>query len=152
MRKKEKEVKDIQEIESIIRKCQLCRLAMSVDNRPYIVPLNFGYKDNALYFHTGHYGKKIDLLNQNSNVSFEMDCDVELLPSDHACGWSSFYKSVVGYGAAELITDREDKIKALDIIMSQYTEPPFTYKEGPLEKTCIIKVNITQMSGRISNN
>lgn len=48
--RKDKEIKDKIVIESIIKKATVCRIALSENNIPYIVPLCFGYKDNCLYF------------------------------------------------------------------------------------------------------
>ena len=56
--------------------CDTCRVAMFDETFPYIIPLNFGtdLEDNQLYlyFHGAKIGKKIDLMKQNKNVSFEM--------------------------------------------------------------------------------
>ena len=48
MRRKDKEILDKKEIESIIKKAGVCRLGLSDNNIPYIVPLNFGYRDSFL--------------------------------------------------------------------------------------------------------
>ena len=44
MRRKDREVTDLQEIEEIIKGCKVCHLAMADAGQPYIVPLNFGYQ------------------------------------------------------------------------------------------------------------
>ncbi len=59
MRRKDKEIKDEKEIESVISKCDVCRIALCENNSPYVVPVCFGYRDNCLYFHSASYGKKI---------------------------------------------------------------------------------------------
>ena len=62
MRKKEKAVPEQSAIESIIHHSLVCRLGLTDGDTPYVIPLNFGYRENALYFHTGHKGKKIEIL------------------------------------------------------------------------------------------
>ena len=42
MRRKDREIKDFNEIIEIIRKCDVCRIALHDGDFPYIVPLNFG--------------------------------------------------------------------------------------------------------------
>jgi uncharacterized protein len=149
MRKKEYEITDIGEIEAILKKADICRLAMTDGAAPYIVPLNFGYRDRALYFHTGHAGKKIDILKKNNTVCFEVDVDAELISADTACGYGMKYRSVVGAGRAEFVEDREAKRNALDIIMGHYSEHDgWEYRENSFERTCIIKVAIETMTGR----
>ncbi len=51
MRRKDKEMTDPDAIASVIRRSTVCRLGMSDDNQPYVVPMSFGYKDGAVYFH-----------------------------------------------------------------------------------------------------
>ena len=48
MRRKEKEITDRAEMEAILRRGEICRLAMANDNTPYVVALNYGYADNCL--------------------------------------------------------------------------------------------------------
>ncbi|RZB37859.1 MAG: uncharacterized protein SRB2_00961 [Desulfobacteraceae bacterium Eth-SRB2] len=85
IRRKDKEITDNAEIESIICRSMVCRLAMADKNRPYIVPLCFGYKDNTLYFHSAGQGKKLDMLKKNYSVCFEFDIDYEPIKSDKVC-------------------------------------------------------------------
>ena len=148
MRKKNKEITDPQALLAVIDKAEVCRLGMSLNDRPYIVPLNFGYRDQTLYFHCALEGKKLDILKANPHVCFEMDVDVELKPGPHACKWDTEYKSIIGFGVADMITDHEEKKKALDVIMSHYTEPPFEYREHSVEQALIIRVQIHEMTGK----
>ena len=58
MRRKDKEIKDQALLESILVKAAICRLAMSENNVPHVVPLNFVYADDHLYFHSAREGQK----------------------------------------------------------------------------------------------
>jgi nitroimidazol reductase NimA-like FMN-containing flavoprotein (pyridoxamine 5'-phosphate oxidase superfamily) len=150
MRRKDKEITARSEIESIIRGSTVCRLAMVDGNRPYIVPLCFGYKDNALYFHSAAKGQKIDILGRNNKVCFEFDIDSEPIKSDKACDWGMTYKSVVGFGEVFFIEDLESKQRALDIVMQQYSGQTFEYPEPKLKNTVVFKVAIMRMTGKRS--
>jgi len=150
MRRKEQEITDRTAIESVIAKSTVCRLALSEDDRPYIVPLCFGYADNALYFHTAREGKKIDILKKNNRVCFEVDCDHELVSNENACKWSMKYRSVVGFGKAFVKEDPESKRKALDSIMQHYGGRPSDYSASIMEKMLVIKVEIKSMRGKHS--
>ena len=150
MRRKEKEIIDRTAIESILATSTVCRLALSEDDRPYIVPLCFGYEDGALYFHTAREGKKIDILKKNNRVCFEVDCDHELVTHETPCKWGMKYRSVIGVGKASLVDDLESKRTALDIVMRHYAGRPSGYPETIMEKTLIIKVEIENMTGKYS--
>lgn len=150
MRRKDKEITEKSEIESIINRAMVCRLALADQNRPYVVPLCFGYKDNSLYFHSTGEGKKIEMLKKNNQVCFEFDVDYETRKADKACKWSMAYKSVIGFGKASFVEDFESKCQALDIIMRQYGGESFEYTKANVNNAFIIKVEIEHMTGKQS--
>ncbi len=150
MRRTEKEIKNRSQIEDILKQARVCRLAMADDDFPYIVPLNFGYRDDVIYIHSAQQGRKIDLLKKNPNVCFEVDELSRLKKAKQACDWGVEYKSVIGTGRAVFVDDKADKIRALDIIMAQYSDRSFEYSEEMLAKTCIIKIMIKEMTGKQS--
>lgn len=152
MRRKEKEIKDIHEIEAIIQKADVCRLGLAADNTPYVVPVNYGYENNCLYIHCAKQGRKIDMIRQNNRICFEMDIEAKIWNRDKpACNCSSSYRSVIGYGKAVLLEDFEEKKQALDIIMKHYSDrDSFQYPEEAVENVGIIKIVIDQLSGKKS--
>ncbi len=150
MGRKDKEIKDKEVIESIIKRATVCRIGLCENNVPYIVPLVFGYKDNCLYFHSAPEGRKIDTIKRNNNVCFELDVDCELVKSETACSWDMKYYSVIGFGKAFFVDDPEEKRKALNIIMEHYSGNPHEYPTNEINKVAIIKVKIDSMTGKKS--
>ena len=121
MRRYDKEIKNKNTIEWILKEAKICRIGLCENNKPYIVPMNFGFKDNCLYLHSAHAGKKIDILNKNNNFCFEVDIKTELVTSKNACNCGMKYYSVVGFGKSHFIEDINEKKEALDIIMQKYS-------------------------------
>lgn len=150
MRRKDKQINDPNELESIIRRATVCRLAFSQNDVPYIVPLNYGYQDDCLYFHSAPEGRKIDMLKQNNRVCFEMEVDVEVVESDSPCKWSTKYRSVVGHGKAALVEDGEEKKKAMDIIVAHYGPTKYDYPANKIDQLAVIRIEIESMSGKKS--
>jgi nitroimidazol reductase NimA-like FMN-containing flavoprotein (pyridoxamine 5'-phosphate oxidase superfamily) len=151
MRRKEREIKDIREIESIILSTRVCRVAFSDGDQPYIVPLCFGYLDNTLYIHAAREGKKIDMIRKNNKVCFEFDTDHDLKKSPDPCKWGLKYRSVIGFGRASLIDEEASKVRAFNTIMQHYLGKSFsTYGEGALRASVIIKITIDSMTGKQS--
>jgi uncharacterized protein len=149
MRKTDREITDRAEIESIIQQAQVCRVALAVDNVPYIVPMNYGYRDNALYFHCAAEGKKLDMVRRNNQVCFEMDIDYELLsPTEKVCTWGSKYRSIIGFGKAFIIEKWQEKAAALNIITAHHGAPHHEFSEKELEQVRIIKIGISSMTGK----
>ena len=83
MRRRDREITDKQDILEVMRKCDVCRIALHDGDYPYIVPLNFGLQvENdmpVLYFHGALEGKKYELIEKDNRASFEMDCGHQLI-------------------------------------------------------------------------
>ncbi len=150
MRREEKAITDMKEIEEIINKAEVCRLAFAVENTPYVVPVNYGYKEKCLYVHCAKEGRKLDMIRKNNTVCFEVDVDQKIVDKgDVACKWTTLYRSVIGYGDASIIDDFQQKKKALEIIMEHYSgRTDFEYTDNAIEQVGIIKVEITSLSGK----
>jgi nitroimidazol reductase NimA-like FMN-containing flavoprotein (pyridoxamine 5'-phosphate oxidase superfamily) len=151
MRRAEKEITNRREIDSILQKATVCRIGFIDHETPYIVPLNFGYSNNCLYFHSAPKGRKIELLEKNPLVCFEVDIHHELITTGLPCQWSMNYESVIGYGTACFITDVEHKQKALHIIIDHYSPgSSYVFPEKKLKEVTVIKIEISQMTGKKS--
>lgn len=107
------------------------------EGHAYIVPVNFAYFDNKLYFHTGLKGKKIPFLKRDI-ITFQADRYDGLKTADTACGHSSYFYSVYGKGHAEFLQSNEDKSFALDLLMEKYTGKK--YNEFPIKTLDITEV------------
>lgn len=151
MRHSEKEITDLDELETILRSADICRLAMADDNIPYIVPMNYGYRDHTLYFHCAPEGRKLEFIRKNPEVCFEIDCNTTIANTGRPCNWTSRYTSIIGYGKATVVNDPKHKKDALNIIVDHYAPgTTYTYPEENVEKVTILKVKITQMTGKKS--
>jgi uncharacterized protein len=149
MRKTEREIKDREEIESIINQAQVCRVGLSDGNIPYIVPMNFGYQGSCLYFHCATEGKKLDIIRLNNNICFEIDIDDQTVKAaERVCKWSTKYRSVIGFGKAFIIDNWQEKATALNIITQHYGANHHDFSEKEVEKLSIIKVEISNMTGK----
>ena len=151
MRRKEKEITNKKDIEQIITESKVCRLGMFDGKMPYIVPMNFGYRDNILYFHSALSGRKIDILKNNPDVCFEIDIPGKTINSKKACNWSMSFKSIIGEGRVLFINDETEKINAFNIIMSHYSDnDEWDFNKKMVEKTLVFKVDIDNVSAKRS--
>ena len=94
----QKIINDPEQIEEILSKAKFLRLALSDAEIPYVVPISFGYKENAIYIHSSQKGKKIDILKRNPRVCFEADFETEVMTADDPCRYNVRYRSVIGMG------------------------------------------------------
>ena len=148
---KNKKINTRQEMEAIIRKCQVCNLAMvDTEGKPYVIPMNFGYQDGVLYFHGSAKGKKADVLKNRPDVcvSFSTDHELRYVNEEVACSWSMRYRSVIAYGIAEFVEAPQEKKKCLDIIMANYASREFSYSEPAVRDVMVFRVKVDQLDGR----
>jgi uncharacterized protein len=147
MRRKDKEVTDRRIIQELLSKAEVCRLAMVDEGEPYIVPLNYGFRDNALYVHSAAAGRKIDVLKRNSRVCFEIESDSVIVRHEEACHWGTKSRSIVGYGHVEILTDYEEKKRGLDIILAHYGKAgPNDYDEKQVHAIVILRIAIESVT------
>lgn len=140
------------EQEQIIGKCQFCNLAMTdPEGKPYVIPMNFGFDGEYVYFHGSAAGKKVDVLRANPNVciSFSTDHELRYVNEEVACSWSMKYRSVLIYGKAEFVTEPEEKIKCLNIVMKHYAAREFEYNAPAVREVMVFRVKIEKMEGRV---
>jgi len=150
MRRADREISDIKEVEAIIEKADVCRIAMANDNFPYIVTMNFGYTPDphpTIFFHCAHEGKKLDMIARNNHVCFEMDTDHRIFSGKKACDWGMNFSSVLGYGNIFIVSEKSEKTAGLNCIMKHYGgEGGYQYNENVFENTTVLRLVITEMS------
>jgi nitroimidazol reductase NimA-like FMN-containing flavoprotein (pyridoxamine 5'-phosphate oxidase superfamily) len=151
MRRTDKEITDPQMIDAIMREAVVCRVAFCEDGVPYIVPMNFGFDKDAIYFHSAPEGRKIEIIKKHNKVCFEVDARTELVPGDKPCTWSMRYFCVIGFGDIAILTGLQEKRHGLNVIMGKYegrANYPFTASE--LKDMVILKLHIASMTGKKS--
>lgn len=153
MRRKDREVTGKDEILAILEKCRVLRLGLCDGDKPYVVPLNFGYRTEGgklfLCFHSAKEGRKIELIRKNPTVCFEADASFQLVTGKRACEWSAEYESVIGEGRAVLLDDPTEKAAALDCIMERYGfhgKPE--YSTESLAAVAVIRIDVETVSGK----
>ena len=153
MRRKDKEIQARDEIVEIIEKATVCRLGLCCDNIPYVVPLNYGYRDGCLYLHCAKEGRKMDMIRANPRVCFEIDTDLEVIRAEQPCDWGMKFASVIGFGTASVLEDPKEKRGGLDAIMEHCSsKPQQPYPESHLKHTAVIRVEVEEMTGKRSGS
>ncbi len=150
MKRKEKEIIDIDGIEKVITSANMCRIGLTDGDEPYVVPLCFGYERGALYFHGALEGRKTEFIKKNNRVCFEMDTDVEIVASEKPCKWGVKYRSVIGTGRASILQNAEEKTRTLRLIMKKYSDNEFSFSKSEMDSVMVVKVAIESITGKQS--
>ncbi|GHV55120.1 pyridoxamine 5'-phosphate oxidase [Spirochaetia bacterium] len=154
MRRSDREVTGVDEKLKIIDACRVCRLAMCDGDRPYVIPLNFGYEYNdgvlTLYFHGAREGRKIDILKKNNHVCFEMDGEHEFTVAENDCEYGFNFASIIGFGTLEFIEDKNEKSRGLSFLMKHQTgeDREFFFDNATLNATMVCKVRVEEFTGK----
>ena len=154
MRRKDREVTDHSEILAIMKRCDVCRIALCDADYPYIVPVNFGFETGEdgtifLYFHGAKAGTKHALIEKNGNASFEMDCSHKLLPptGEEACTASMAYESVIGRGEITVLAE-EEKERALSVILQHYAITADQFNPAALAATTVYRIRCHSLTAK----
>jgi len=141
------------EMEDIIRKCQVCHIAMAdPDGQPYVLPFNFGYEDGIIYFHSARNGKKIEILSKNPKVCVEFSTDYLLRYQNEkvGCSYTMKYRSVLAYGEVEFIEDPGQKVHIMNMVMKNYATGEFSYSPPSMNEVSCWIVRIGKLEGKIN--
>jgi nitroimidazol reductase NimA-like FMN-containing flavoprotein (pyridoxamine 5'-phosphate oxidase superfamily) len=156
MRRKDREITDRDEMNRILQAGKVCRLGLSDQDQPYIVPLNYGYRWQeqglVLYFHCADAGRKLDIIQKNNRACFEIDQALELQADDMACHFSMNYESLIGFGLVETVLDPDEKKDAMNCVMTHYSvKNDWTFDEKILAKTRILRLSVESLTGKRRN-
>jgi nitroimidazol reductase NimA-like FMN-containing flavoprotein (pyridoxamine 5'-phosphate oxidase superfamily) len=148
MRRKDREITDRAEMEAILSEAQVCRLALADGGEPYIVPLCFAYADNTIWFHSALEGKKVSLIQKNPQCCVEVDLTRGPVPDVRPCSWEYWYRSVVCTGTVRIVENYAEKKTGLRLIMQHYGAGEYDFSEPDLDRVCIVRIDITGMTGK----
>ena len=152
MRRKDKEIKDRNIINGILDDAVILHLALLDEERPYIIPVNFGFKGDCIYIHSAPEGEKIDLIRKHNIVSFQAETGLEIVHKSIPDKCGMLYRSVAGYGRAFIVESREEKELALNLLMAHNTRgSQGNWEFGKcLDEVCIIRIDIESITGKES--
>ena len=144
MRRRDREVTDMQEILHILDTAMVVHLGLVEDGMPYVVPMNYGYcfEDGKLifYMHGALEGRKLEVIRKNPACCAQLDCDGLLLPGKLPCQYGYSYYSLMGFGKASIVTDVSEKEKALALLMKTVSGKDFEFNEKLVSIVSVIKV------------
>lgn len=152
------EMKSPEKIAQFLDKEHVGRIAsIDADGFPEVIPMNFVFKNGAVYMHSHIKGEKLDNIVRNPRVGFEVDRELEFLPSyffhpTDASLADTLYISVVIKGTCTLIDDQNEKSFALNSLMQKY-QPEGRYeplKAGMkvLDEVAVIRVDPETIRGK----
>ena len=152
MTKRELQITDESQIRAILDAGKVLHLGLCVDNEPYVVPMNYGYRLEegklVFYLHSAVRGRKLDMIQANPRVFIELDCDRTPFEGDKPCQYGLSYSSVMGRGSARIIEDPAEKMEAMKLLMKTQTEKDFSFTEQLVRIVAVIRVDVDEFTAK----
>jgi nitroimidazol reductase NimA-like FMN-containing flavoprotein (pyridoxamine 5'-phosphate oxidase superfamily) len=120
------------------------------DAYPYGFPINHYYDEeaNKIYIHGATFGHRVDAVKRDPKVSYCVFGQDYQKEGD----WAKYVKSVIVFGKAELIEDKDEIVRISRLLCDKFPCPQ-EYVEHEIEKdtprTLVIAINIEDINGKL---
>jgi len=143
-------IQNREEIDAIIRSCKTCWLAMSENNFPYVLPMNFALEGDFIILHSAQHGRMWETVIGNPQVCINWNVGEDLAWQDVkvGCSYRVKSKSVLVEGKVEFIDDFDEKTRCLQLLMAQYSDQDFKFSRPAVENVGILKVKIEKIAAK----
>ena len=154
MRRADKEVKDLDQLEEILRACTAVRIGVRDERGMFIVPMSYGYalegEKLTLFVHSAPEGRKVSAFRAGGEAAFEMDCGHQLMTAEQACSYSCAYRSIMGSGTIRELTEPQEKYEALNAIMRHMTGRNWEMPEPAVARVSVFAIRAERWTGKRS--
>ncbi|MGO8943965.1 MAG: pyridoxamine 5'-phosphate oxidase family protein [Syntrophobacteraceae bacterium] len=150
-RRKERTIKTTREMELLLESMPVGRLAVTTEDGPYVVAVNYLFFEGNICFHSGQAGRKMEALRADSRVCFLVDDVGPQVIWEQGCGISQIYRSVVCFGKAEFVEGPIEKMRILEELVQKFVPANQAFspmKNENIEKTAVVKIVVESMSGK----
>jgi uncharacterized protein len=143
-------------IRAFLRGAQVGHIASARDGQPFLNPGTFWFdeENHQIIFHSNVKGRVRSNLETNPRVCFEASEMGRLLPSNVALEFSLQYRSVIVFGTARLLADKEQARRALYGLIQKYFPKMGAGREyreitdKELKRTSVYAIQIEEWSGK----
>lgn len=155
MTRREREITDKNKLEQILNNCLYLHLGLVDDGKPYVVPMNYGVsKDESdghyiIYLHSGHTGRKLDIIKKNPECCFTMELYAEPFEGKMACQYGMTYECLMGTGKITFVDESVEKDLGLRAIMKTQTgRDDFAFDEKMTSIVTVMRIDVEELTGK----
>lgn len=139
------------QIEDLLSKEHIGRLAtLNSNGFPYVTPVHFIYSNKKIYIHGLIKGQKIDNIQNNSKVCFEIDKMKKFLLAELPCDVNTEYVSAIIIGEAKILENVEEKSEVLKKIVEKHVPSLIgrEFSKNMLKATGVIEISVIEWTGK----
>ncbi len=143
-------IHDRNEIDNILKQCKTCWVAMSDNDVPYVLPMNFAMDGDRVILHSAQYGRMWKTIKKNPKVCINWTLGEDLAWQDEqvGCSYRVRSKSILIEGTAEPVDDFDEKLRIIKQFMTQYSDLPFKFNDPAIRNVGILLVPISKLTAK----
>lgn len=131
----------------------VCQIGFIHEGFPVVIPTIYGRKGGELFFHGAAVSRMLTNMSSGIPICLNVTQTKGIVLARSAFNHSLNYESVVIFGQAELVTNAEEKVAALEIITNQIIPNRWQEVRQPnvkeLKVTSVLKLKIDEASAKI---
>jgi len=140
-------------INAILDEAFICHVGFVVDGQPYVIPTGFARVGNDVYIHGSAASRMLRNVSESIDVCVTVTVVDGLVLARSAFHHSINYRSVVILGKAEMVTDKDEKNKALEAFTEHVIPGRWAEVRWPtdleLKATTVLRLPISEASAKI---
>ncbi|HAH25101.1 MAG TPA: MFS transporter [Prolixibacteraceae bacterium] len=144
-------IEDRNEIDAILKQCRTCYVAMSDNDVPYVLPMNFGMDGDRVILHSAQEGRMWETIKKNPKVCISWTLGEGIAWQDQqvGCSYRVQSKSVLIEGTVEIIDDFQEKERLFRQFMTQYSDLAFKFNAPAIRNVGVFVVPITRLTAKV---
>ncbi|HXI25848.1 MAG TPA: pyridoxamine 5'-phosphate oxidase family protein [Pyrinomonadaceae bacterium] len=140
-------------IDRILDEGFICHVGFVVDGQPFVIPTGYARVEDNLIFHGSQASRMLRALGQGIDVCVTVTLIDGLVLARSAFHHSMNYRSVMIFGRARVIDDRDEKLQALFALSEQMIPDRWQDVREPseeeLRQTTVLTLPIEEGSAKI---
>jgi nitroimidazol reductase NimA-like FMN-containing flavoprotein (pyridoxamine 5'-phosphate oxidase superfamily) len=144
---------DRDSINAILDEALICHVGFNVDGKPVVIPTIHWRDGDRLYVHGSVASRMLRSLKNGVEACVTVTLLDGLVMARSAFHHSMNYRSVVIYGTAQEVTDRDEKIRALEVLVEHVCRGRGADVRAPneseLRQTIVLSLPIEEASAKV---
>jgi nitroimidazol reductase NimA-like FMN-containing flavoprotein (pyridoxamine 5'-phosphate oxidase superfamily) len=131
----------------------ICHVGFAIEGQPFVIPTGYARAGDRLYIHGSQASRMLRAMSEGIDACVTVTLLDGLVLARSAFHHSMNYRSVVVFGRASLIEDKEEKLEALRALSEQIIpgrwEEVRQPNEGEIKATTVLSLPLAEASAKI---
>jgi uncharacterized protein len=140
-------------VHAILDEGFICHVGFAVDSQPYVIPTVYARSGDTIYLHGSAVSRMLRTLTQGAAVCITVTLLDGLVLARSAFHHSLNYRSVVMIGSARLVDDKEEKMRALQLITDHVVPGRWDQVRWPnaleFRQTSVLALPLAEVSAKV---